>query len=204
MAPPLCTMSADFFLPDGRPLYRMSLQIQLTYDYGKSVHTDGAVDGQVFYYTDEDGHVDVPFVQGLSYAVRLSVCPDVRYHFTAPETATADLFDYLFPYVQTIEMSADSYSLGEGETTGLAATGTFSDGVEADVTSAVTFETADEAVASVTGNTLTGVAAGATTVNVADVNEESLPAREDTFEAPFLTLPSPTYSIGSAKDVDVV
>lgn len=199
---PVCTMYGDFFLPDGNPIYRMSLQAQRTYEYGDSTHTGGSIDGKVIYYTDDSGRVTLPLARDTRYAIRLSVKPDVRYYITVPDEDVADILDYIFPYITEIKMTTAAFTLGVGETAALKATAVFSDGSEEDVTSAVTFLSANEAVASVNGSTLTGVATGSTTVNVDSIDDDGLPSRSDILEDEFLRLPTP-YTTGSASSVDV-
>lgn len=202
MAPTTCTMGADFFLPDGRPFYRLALEIFPVLDFGATVLSGESVGGSVTYYTDTVGHVDVPLAQGGAYLIRLSYTPDIRHKITVPASASANLLDYLYPHISTIDLSEASYSLDVGEEVSLDVIATYSDGETEDVTHAATIVSGDDLVASVEGSTLSGVSAGSTTVSVSSVNDDKLTLREDLLESPFVHDPTP-YSLGSPKTVVV-
>jgi uncharacterized protein YjdB len=66
--------------------------------------------------------------------------------------------------VESIVVSPNPFATGVGFARQLTATGTFSDGSSADVTSTATWTSATPAVATVTGGLVTGVAVGSTTI----------------------------------------
>lgn len=202
-SPDVCTVTADFLLPDANPIYRMEVRIEPAVENAAFIVSSNWIGSSCTYYTDADGNLSVDLVRGVTYKVSFGSRHDQSYEFECPDVASASLFDYLFPYVSVVDMSESSYSVSVGDTVSLSASATLSDGSTEDVTSAVTFSSADPAVASVDGNTLTGVAAGSTTVVVDTVEDDELPVGEDIWEDPIVVLPTPTYSIGGAKPVTV-
>lgn len=202
-APSVCTMTADFLQPDANPLYRFRVEVSVDCEFAAFVVSSNWIGSSCTYYTDSDGHLAMDLVRGVTYKIRFGPRSDVFYTFTCPDSASAGLLGYVFPYIATIDVEETSYSIGVGETASLSALATYSNGDEVSVTSAVTFSSANPAVASVSGSTLTGVAVGATTVVVDTVDDDSLPAKQDMMEEYIVSLPMPTYTIGSARPVTV-
>jgi hypothetical protein len=172
-------------------------------DQGSLVAQSLAVLGAVDYYTDQYGHVEFDLVQGGTFVIWLGLQIEIRHKFVCPEVVEADLFDYLYPYLTSIEMSELSYTMGVGETVGLLATGTYSDGSTCDVTSAVTFQSGDPSIASIGEAGVTGEAVGSTTINIDSVLDSALPEREDMLERSYVRIPSPSYAIGTDRTVTV-
>jgi hypothetical protein len=202
--PELCRVAADFRLPDGRPINRLHVRI-LTWpdDQGALVAQSLSVLGAVDYYTDRYGHVEFDLVQGGTFVIWLGLQTEVRHKFVCPDVAEANLFDYLYPYLASIEMSESSYAMEVGETIGLLATGTYSDGSTCNVTSAVTFQSGNSSIASISNASVTGESVGSTTINIDSVLDSALPEHEDMLERSYVHIPSPFYVIGTNRTVTV-
>jgi len=173
-------------------------------DYGAYILDDVAIMGTTEYYTDADGHVEFDLVQGVSYILWIGLQTDVRLKFTCPEATEAVLFDYLFPRLVSVEMAEADYALAVGEIISIAASGVYSDGSTQNITIAVTFVSGDEAVATISSPySMKGESVGSTTVNISTINDDNLPALQDMLERVYFHLPSPSYTIGSARVVAV-
>jgi hypothetical protein len=69
-----------------------------------------------------------------------------RRTITAPDEATADLFDLCFAYLVSLQVAVEDDELEVGEATAVSVTGLLSDGQELPVTSYCTLSSSDEGV----------------------------------------------------------
>jgi uncharacterized protein YjdB len=144
-------------------------------------------------YTDANGQLEVDLAQGLKYAMRIGTRPDIFYYFTCPDLASADLFDYTFPYVKSLSLDKVSYSLAVGDTYNVVITATYSDGETTTLNSReCRLVSADTSIVSVSGLTLTGVSSGSTTVEISSFDESALGYRQDMMEDYIVSKPTTT------------
>lgn len=194
----LCWLYGNFMFPDGRPINRLRVEVKLDVEtYGSVMSYGSLVTGTVIYFTDSRGELGINLVRNVEYMIRFSSRSDVFYRFTCPDLAQANILNYVFPFVEELNFAESSYALSVGESASVTFDCVMSDGEIESQASGITIESDDEAVVTVSGRTITAIAAGTATLSITDVDDTLLPSQQDMLEAGLITLPTPTYTVGS-------
>ena len=194
----LCWLYGSFLFPDGRPINRLRVEVKLDVEtYGSVVSYGSLIAGTIIYFTDARGELGMNLVRNVSYMIRFSSRSDVFYRFTCPDLSQANILNYVFPFVEELNFTEASYALSVGESVGVTFECVMSDEEIESQASGVTIESDDEAVVTVVGRTITAVAAGTANLSITDVDDTLLPSQQDMLEAGLITLPTPTYTVGS-------
>jgi hypothetical protein len=93
-----------------------------------------------------------------------------------PESTSANLNGILFPYIVSVALDSDdsAVSLAVGKAHSYTATATLSDGQTVDVSGHLTTTSSDTSVATISGNVVTAVASGTSSITLTDVDTDEL------------------------------
>ena len=207
----LCRVSGYVIDHLGRP--KKGLRVRVSNSDTPAVTPDYAVFGeQVDVISDQNGFVQFDLLRSGTVQILFADRGRQSHEVHVPDAATASLWDLVYPYLASAELAIADAVLAVGESSTAIVTGTFSDGRTLDVSSYSALSSASPAVATVSGCSVTGVAAGAAAISVASVDTASLYAGpptgfetslQDQHQEPYTRLTPAEVDLGDPVSVTV-
>ena len=205
--PDLCRISG--FLRDlhGNPLPGVGLLLVNEY-IPQGIVTDTLIlQGHTTVRADKDGYVEFDLLRKACVSVNLpNRTTDLSINLVVPDAASADLIDFLFPYLKEIEfVTADPASLTIGEKLVVELKGILSNLVEVELDSVVVTlaSSAPTVLENTTGLTFTGLSVGTSLISVEDVNTAPLKLLLAIDETPITLFDQPAVVLPTDLTVNV-
>lgn len=200
--PDLCRISGYLKNAHGQPLKGWSFVLRYCYSPMGIITDTLILQERLTIKADASGYVEFDLLRNSQVALELpNLLPWIHKKLTVPDTASADLLDFLFPYLVSVEFCDTgpvSIVVGGGVTAKLE--GTLSNGEVVTVPgSAATYVSSDPAVLTPAAPpSFRALSAGVATVTVTAVDRSKIDMNEDRAGEPLVFFTLPAVSLPAA------